>query len=175
MTLLGWAAVGSYAGSILVANWATARYGLVPVAPGLAATAGTSAAGAALLFRDAIQDHLGRAAVVAAVVLGAGLSALTAPALALASAVAFLLAEMVDFAVYTPLRCRGWVRAVVASNLVGAVLDTGAFLALAGFPVTARAVVGQLVGKAWATAVPVAVVLVLRRSRRAVPDHAIGA
>lgn len=54
------------------------------------------------------------AAVVAGA--GAGLSALTAPALAVASAVAFLVAERADFAVYTPLRRRGWARAVAASN-----------------------------------------------------------
>ncbi|MGW3571667.1 VUT family protein [Streptomyces sp. NPDC000941] len=171
---IGLVAMGCYAGAVFAANWTTNRYGVVSVAPGFTATAGTVAAGAALLFRDAVQDRLGRRAAVTAVVLGAGLSAVTAPTLALASAVAFLLAELADFAVYAPLRRRGWMRAVVASNVVGALLDTALFLTLAGYPVTAGTVAGQLVGKGWATAVPVAVVLVLRRVPRAVPDHAVG-
>jgi hypothetical protein len=170
----GWVLAVGYVGAILAANWATARFGVVPVAPGMVATAGTYAAGAALVLRDAVQEHLGRRAVVLAVVVGAVLSAVTAPALALASGVAFLLAEFADFAVYTPLRRRGWIPAVVASNAVGAVVDTAVFLAVAGLPVTAATVAGQLVGKGWATVAAVAAVLVLRRARRAVPDHALG-
>ncbi len=56
---------------------------------------------------------------------------------------------------------RGWVRAVIASNTVGAPVDTILFLALAGFPIWA-AVPGQLLAKATATAIPVAVVLGVR-------------
>ncbi len=48
--------------------------------------------------------------------------------------------------------------AVVASNAVGAPVDTILFLALAGFPIWA-AVPGQLLAKATATAVPVACLL----------------
>jgi uncharacterized PurR-regulated membrane protein YhhQ (DUF165 family) len=80
-------------------------------------------------------------------------------------------------AVYTPLRDRGWARAALLSGIAGAAVDTYAFLALAGFPVTAASVGGQLVGKAlWATALPVLVVVAIRQVRRGpVSRHSLGA
>lgn len=172
----GLAALTAYIAAILAANWTTSHYGLVPVGFGLTATAGTYAAGAALLLRDAVQDYAGPRWVIAGIGAGTILTAILSPALAVASAVAFLLAELLDMAVYTPLRSRGWARAALASGFVGAVVDTFAFLALAGFPVTAHSVGGQLVGKAlWVTALPVAVVLATRMVRRAVHRHPVGA
>jgi uncharacterized PurR-regulated membrane protein YhhQ (DUF165 family) len=175
--ITGPAALTAYTASITAANWLTTRYGLIHVAPGLVTTAGTYAAGAALLARDLVQDTLGRRWVLAGIAAGALLTALTSPSLALASTAAFLVAETADMAVYTPLRSRGWARAVLASNAVGAVLDTLVFLLLAGFPLTTATVGGQFVGKlAWATALPVAAVLLARRvGRRAVPRNALGA
>ncbi|MEW2147744.1 VUT family protein [Streptomyces albidoflavus] len=170
------AAVTAYTASITAANWLTARHGLIALAPGVTATAGTLAAGAALLARDLVQDTAGRAWVLAGIVVGAALTWATSPALALASSTAFLVAELADMAVYTPLRERGWARAVLASNVVGGILDTLIFLWLAGFPIVAATVTGQLVGKiVWATLLPVAVVTAVRRWRRAVPRHALGA
>lgn len=171
------AVLAAYALAIAAANWLTTRYGLIPMGFGLTATAGTYAAGAALLLRDVVQDVCGWRWVLAGIAAGAILTAATSPALALASTVAFLLAELLDMAVYTPLRDRGWARAALLSGIAGAAVDTYAFLALAGFPVTAVSVGGQLVGKAlWATALPVAVVLVVRQVRRAqVSRHSLGA
>ena len=167
----------AYIAAIVAANWLTTRYGLIPMGFGLTATAGTYAAGAALLLRDVVQDVCGWRWVLAGIAAGAILTAVTSPALALASTVAFLLAELLDVALYTPLRDRGWARAALLSGIAGAAVDTYAFLALAGFPVTAVSVGGQLVGKAlWATALPVAVVLVVRQVRRAqVSRHSLGA
>lgn len=148
---LGMAAGLAYVAAVVAANALTARYGMVAVGFGLAATAGTYAAGAALALRDLTQDYAGRLAVLLGVAAGALLSAWTStPRLAVASGVTFVVAELVDLAVYTPLRRRGWARAVIASNAAGALVDTLLFLALAGFPVLASAP-GQLVGKAWAT------------------------
>lgn len=169
-------AIAAYAATIVAANWLTARHGMVPVGFGLTATAGTFAAGAALLLRDVVQDVLGRAWVLAGILAGALLTWVTSPALAVASATAFLLAEAADMAAYTPLRDRGWARAVLASNAVGAVVDTLVFLTLAGFPVTGSAVGGQFVGKlAWATVLPVAAVLLYRAGRHAVHSDPVGA
>lgn len=176
MTTRGVTALTAYILAIVTANWLTTRYGLVAVAPGLVTTAGTYAAGLALLLRDAVQDTLGWRWVLAGIATGAVLTAITSPALALASATAFLLAELLDMAVYTPLRERGWARAALLSGIAGAVVDTYAFLALAHFPITVQTVGGQLVGKAlWATAIPVLVVLAVRQVRRAVPRHSLGA
>ena len=154
-----------YAGTIVAANWLTSRYGMVWVAPGLTVTAGTYAAGMALGMRDVLQDTAGRRAVLVVIAIGAALSWwLSSPALAVASGAAFLASEAADFAVYTPLRRKGWARAVIASNVAGAVVDTLLFLALAGFPVTVVSVSGQLVGKvAWATLLPVLVVMGVKR------------
>lgn len=168
-TRLGLLAVVAYVGAIVAANWITNRYGLVGVGFGLTATAGTYAAGAALMLRNVVQDGIGRYAVVAAIVVAALLSAVTSsPALALASGVAFGISELADMTVYTPLRKRGWARAVIPASLLGAVVDTFLFLRLAHFPVTTAGVLGQLVGKTWAVWLPVAVVLAIRGGHRAV-------
>src|SRR6266508_1359388 len=74
---------------------------------------------------------------------------------------AFVVSELADLLVYQPLRRRGWALAVLASGAVGAPVDTVLFLALAGFPIWA-ALPGQLLAKATATAIPVAVVLLAR-------------
>src|SRR5439155_26027747 len=109
-----------------------------------------------------VHDTAGRAAVLAAIgVAGIASAVMAGPRLAAASATAFVVSELADLFVYQPLRRRGWLRAVIASNAVGAPVDTVLFLALAGFPIW-TAVPGQLLAKATATAVPVAVVLLTR-------------
>ncbi len=153
----------AYLGSIVAANWLTTRYGLVPVGFGLAATAGTYCAGVAFIARDAVQDTAGRGWALATLAVGAVLSWwLSTPALAIASAVAFGLSELADMAVYTPLRRKGYVRAAVTSNVVGAAVDTVVFLQLAGFGLAALTVTGQLVGKAWITVAVVGLVVIAR-------------
>ena len=156
-------AIAAYLTTIVAANWLTSRYGLVPIGFGLMATAGTYAAGLAFVARDVVQDVAGRGAVLIALAAGAALSWwLSTPALAVASGVAFGLSELADMAVYTPLRRRGYVRAAVASNLIGAVVDTAAFLWLAGFGLAPLVVAGQLVGKFWVTLAVVGLVVMAR-------------
>lgn len=166
LTLARLAAVVAYIATIVAANWLTARYGLVPVGFGLLATAGTYAAGLAFVARDLVQDVAGRAGAVAAIGAGFAISwYLSTPQLAIASALAFLVSELADMAVYTPLRRRGYVRAAITSNLVGTVVDTLLFLWLAGFGLVPLLVTGQLVGKTWMTVAAVAVVLAARALR----------
>lgn len=166
-TALGSMALAGYIAAIAAANITTAHYGLVPVGLGLTATAGTYFAGCALFLRNVVQDAFGRRTVVAAILIGALLSALTSPSLALASGVAFGISELADTAVYTPLRDRRnwWARAVIPASLLGAVIDTFVFLDLAGFPVTTRGVAGQLVGKTWFVWVPTLIVSIYRTRR----------
>lgn len=105
---------------------------LIPVAPGLMAPSGVLMIGAALALRDALHERLPRLAVAGLIVAGAALSVGFSPAaLAVASAVAFLLSELADFAVYDRLRKRGLALAVLASGVVGAALDSVLFSALA--------------------------------------------
>ena len=115
-------------------------------------------------LRDLTQDTLGRGWVVVAIVLGAALSALVSPDFALASGLAFLFSESADFLVYTPLRERGWIGAVTASNIVGLVVDSALFLWLAFNSL--EFLPGQIVGKAWMTALAVAVLWLWRRGAR---------
>jgi uncharacterized PurR-regulated membrane protein YhhQ (DUF165 family) len=137
-----------YIGTIAVANWMTATFGLVHIGLSLAVTAGTFAAGFALIARDWVQVIDGRRVVLVAIVVGALVSALTSnPAIALASGIAFLVSELVDLGVFTPLRARSLPMAVLVSSVVSAPVDTILFLYLAGFGVTWQAVVGQFIVK----------------------------
>jgi uncharacterized PurR-regulated membrane protein YhhQ (DUF165 family) len=157
------------------ANWLIGNVGtecvpngpcMVPVAPGLMAPSGVITVGLALVLRDLVQRRLGKAWSVGAILAGAALSALIAPApLVVASAVAFLLSELADFAVYTPLSRRGLVLAVFASSLVGLVVDSVVFLWLAFGSLDF--LLGQVVGKAWMVvlALPVMRAIELRDRR----------
>lgn len=148
MTRNAWLAVIGYAATIVAANWMTATFGLVPIGFGLAVTAGTFAAGLALVARDAVQLTAGRLVAVAAIVVGALVSAWTStPAIAVASGVAFLASELVDMAIFSPLRRRSVAGAVVVSSIVSAPVDTVLFLHIAGFGVTWQAVLGQFLVK----------------------------
>ena len=155
-------AAAAYIATIFAANWAIEHYGLVSVGFGLVAPAGVWFAGLAFSLRDVTQETLGRRAVVVAIAVGGLASAFVNRNLAFASATAFLISELADFAVYTPLRERGWLRAVVASNVVGFVLDSVLFLWLAFDSL--EFLRGQLVGKAWMTAAFVVLLLPFRRS-----------
>jgi len=169
MRWLGILAVGAYIATVAVANALTARYGFVPVGFGLTATAGTYVIGCAFVCRILVQESYGsgsrgRLIMFAAILAGAALSWFVAtPALAWASGVTFLISESADWAVYTPMRRRGWARAAVLGNGVGAVTDTFLFLWLAGFPILA-AVPGQLVGKAYATIAYLGIGWLVRRA-----------
>jgi len=162
------ATAAGFLGCILAANYVTTELGMIPVGFGYVATAGTYLAGLTFVLRDSIQDAIGKRAVLALILIGGALSyAISDPFIALASAVAFTAAELTDLAVYSPLRRRGYIRAAVASNVVGAALDTVLFLWIAGFPI-AEAWQGQMVGKLAVTLAVVLAVAGYRAQRRAV-------
>src|SRR5882672_5111195 len=130
-------AIVVYLFSVILANWLTTRYGFVPVGFGHLATAGTFAAGGALVVRDVVQDAVGRVGVLALIAITGLVSYLVAdPSIATASMVAFLASEMLDMTAYTPLRSRAkfgdwrWRAAVLAGGAVGAVADTLIFLTI---------------------------------------------
>lgn len=169
MTIRRWliasAIGGLYLGVIVAANWAIIEYGTVPVGFGLMAPAGVVFAGAAFTLRDLLHEAAGRWAVLVAIVAGAALSVwVSTPALALASGLAFLVSELVDMAVYEPLRRRRWLLAVAASNTVGLVVDSALFLAIAFGSLAFLP--GQIIGKAWITLLAVGVFATVRRARR---------
>ncbi len=159
------ASLAGYIATIFAANWLITAYGVVDVAPGpwvLMAPAGVYAVGAALVLRDLAHETAGIRWVLVAIAVGIALSALVAsPGLVLASAAAFGLSELLDLAVYTPLRDRGWTVAALLSSAVGLVVDSVVFLWLAFHSLAFLP--GQVVGKAIAVLVAVAVGALIRR------------
>jgi uncharacterized PurR-regulated membrane protein YhhQ (DUF165 family) len=157
--------------TIPAANWMIGHVGtmcpeqspcLVPVAPGLMAPSGVVMIGLALVLRDLVQRRLGLLAALGAIGVGALLSAFLAPpAIVVASATAFLLSELADLLVYTPLQRRRFLLAVVLSSLVGLVVDSAIFLYLAFSSLDFLA--GQIVGKAWMVLLALPFVQWLRR------------
>ena len=144
---------------------------VLPVAPGLMAPSGVTMVGIALVLRDLVQRRLGTVMSALAIVVGSALSAMLAPAaLVLASAIAFLLSEFADLAVYTPLARRRLVAAVVASSLVGLVVDSIVFLWLAFGSLDFLA--GQVVGKAWMVMLSIPFRRLAASPRRAARHHA---
>jgi len=162
--------------TIPVANWMIGNVGticppngpcLIPVFPKfmgmtLMAPSGVLMIGVALVLRDLVQRRLGVLYSAGAVLLGAVLSSIySPPSLVLASALAFLVSELSDMAVYTPLARRRLVAAVVASSAVGLVVDSVIFLWLAFGSLEFLA--GQVAGKAWMVLLSIPFVLYLRR------------
>lgn len=163
-------ATAVYITAVVLANALTTHYGLVSAGFGLTVTAGTYAAGAALLARDFVHRHAtgvlghrpGLMFTVSAIILAGAVSLLTGTGdtrIVLASTVAFLTAEAVDMLVFLPIReRRGFAAGAIASNVVSAPTDTVVFLLLAGFPLTWSAITGQFIAKVlWATLIPLLV------------------
>ncbi len=166
----------------LVTHWGTVRFPggpwLIPVWPGeltpsghaIYAPSGVLAIGIGFTLRDLVQRRLGVKVAMVAIVIGAGLSAELDSSLALASGIAFLLAESLDLFVYTPLQRRHLIGAVVGSNLVGLVADSVVFLSIAFGSLSLLQ--GQVIGKAWMTLVAIPIVYAIRawdRKRGMVP------
>ena len=109
-----------------------------------------------------VQRRLGLRWVTGAIVVGALLSGLIAPpALVVASATAFLLSETADLMVYTPLQARRLVLAVLASSVVGLVIDSVVFLYLAFGSL--EFLPGQVLGKGWMVLAALPFIALLRR------------
>jgi uncharacterized PurR-regulated membrane protein YhhQ (DUF165 family) len=172
--VIGPAAFILFSATIPAANWLIGNVGvqfgpnephMIPVGLGLMAPSGVLMIGAALVLRDIVHERLGASWALAAIALGGILSWWFAPpALVIASVLAFSLSELADFAVYTPLRKRQLGPAVLASGVVGSVIDSAVFLWLA-FGSLAF-IEGQIVGKLWMS-LAAFVVLVALRNRKA--------
>jgi uncharacterized PurR-regulated membrane protein YhhQ (DUF165 family) len=149
--------------TVPIANWMIGHVGtvclakgpcVVPVAPGVMAPSGVLMIGAALVLRDLVQRRLGVEFGIAAILVGAALSAAVAPP-------SLVVAEFSDFAVYTPLARRRLVTAVVASSAVGLVIDSIVFLLLAFGSL--QFLPGQILGKAWMVLFALPLIAYLRR------------
>lgn len=140
-----------------ISNWLIQNVGttcipdgpcLIPVFPGVTAPSGVLMVGFALVLRDVVHRDLGAYWALTAIVAGSLLSAAFSPApLLIASTAAFLLSEIADFAVFAPLRRRGFFVAAFLSSIAGLVVDSIVFLTLAFGSLDYLS--GQILGKAW--------------------------
>jgi uncharacterized PurR-regulated membrane protein YhhQ (DUF165 family) len=172
--------VVAYLFSIVAANWAIAHLGTPPEFPGaphtlpvgfgLTAPSGVYFVGLTLVLRDEVQRRLGVTWSLGVIAVGAVIVATFAPSLALASVIAFAVAELVDLGTYSFTEKRwGHRPAILTSNAVSIVVDSLVFLTIA-FGSLAY-IQGQVAGKTWATLAGFAVIYVLmvRRNRQVVP------
>lgn len=156
-----------YVATIVAANGASTLWPAVAIAS-LQIPAGAFFAGLAFTLRDLVQETLGARTALLAIATGAVLSGLIAsPRIALASAVAFAVSELADFAVYTAVRRRNRIAAVGLSNALGLLVDSLLFLPLAFGSLTYLG--GQVAGKTATTVLAVVLLMVLRARRTAVP------
>ena len=166
----GFGALIAFGATIPIANWMIGNVGtvcipngpcLIPVAPSIMAPSGVLMIGLALVLRDLVQRRLGRAWSLGAIVAGALISAMLAPAaLVVASTVAFFLSELADFLVYTPLQRRRLVLAVTMSSLVGLTVDSLVFLYLAFGSIEFLG--GQIIGKSWMVLISIPFIRMIR-------------
>ena len=176
LSKIGLMALVGFIATIPLANWMIGTVGtfcvpegpcMIPVAPGIMAPSGVLMVGLAFVLRDIVQRELGARFALGAIAAGAFLSGfVAAPALVVASIAAFAISETADFAVYTPLQKKGLIRAVVASSVVGLVLDSAVFLYLA-FGSLAY-IEGQIIGKLIMVALAVPIIKIYRDKYSAV-------
>ncbi len=166
----GWLYFVLFIGSIFLANYLIGNVGtlcppdspcLIPVWPGIMAPSGVLAIGLGFTLRDLVQRRLGVSYTAVGIILGAAVSAFLSPSLALASGTAFLLSELLDLFVYTPLQKRNLFAAVIGSNIVGIIADSAIFLWLAFGSL--QFITGQIIGKFWMTLIALPVIWFIRQ------------
>ncbi len=165
--MIRYPALAAFLATIPLGNWWLDRFGFWHVPTLGTVPSGVVWIGLAFVLRDLAQLLTSKWHVLAAVAAGAGLSWLLAdPHIAVASAAAFGLSELLDWCIYTPLADRHFAAAVAVSSFVGGCLDSALFLHLAF-----RSTHGW-----WQLAIAKAVVIaaatpVVVRMRRALPRH----
>ncbi len=152
------------------ANWMILNVGvscvpggpcLIPVGPNMLAPSGVIVIGLALVLRDLVQRRLGLGWAIIAIFIGAFISAFLAPpSLLIASGTAFLLSELADCAIYTPLQRRRLVLAVLASGVAGIIIDSALFLYLAFGNL--EFLLPQIIGKGWVILLSLPIIAWLR-------------
>lgn len=132
--------ITAYLATIPAANWMISNIGTqffpggphtIPVGFGYNAPSGVLMIGIAMFLRDMVQNSYGRTITLQAMALGVALSYFVNPAVATASAIAFACGELADFAIYTKLRHKTLVGAVVTSGTIGGIIDSFLFLQIA--------------------------------------------
>lgn len=144
---------------------------VLPVWYGIMAPSGVYLAGLALVLRDLVQELAGRKAALIAILTGSLISYwIASPNIAIASGCAFIISELADFAVYTPLKARGSITvAILVSGIVGAIIDSALFLQIAYSSLDFFT--GQVIGKFWANAIAAGIMGFLVRKKSTQPNR----
>jgi uncharacterized PurR-regulated membrane protein YhhQ (DUF165 family) len=155
--------------TIPAANWMIQNVGTqgfpggphtIPVGFGYQAPSGVLLIGVALALRDYVQEKAGRNLTLTAIAIGIGLSYIVNPTVATASAVAFAISELIDFAIYTKIRRQNKPAAIAASGIIGGAIDSLLFLQIAfGSTMFWQ---GQVIGKTIVAAVAALTVWIYR-------------
>ena len=161
----------SYISIIFFANWSINKWGIVSIGLGLSAPAGVYFAGLAFSIRDGLHEFSNKIWVSIAILIGALLSFLLegGERIALASGIAFLLSEFIDFAIYTPLRAKGKITALFFSNIVGLIADSVIFLYIAFESL--KFIEGQIIAKAYMTGIVLLIMIAFRFSKNYIPKN----
>lgn len=129
-----------YLATIPLANWFINNIGTqvapnlphtIPVGFGYQAPSGVLLIGIALFTRDYVQQQYGKQITLLAIITGIIISYFVNPAVATASALAFALGELTDFAIYSTIKKKTITGAVIASGIIGGFIDSFVFLKIA--------------------------------------------
>lgn len=147
MTRTTWAAVAAYIASIVAANMLVAHYG-----PSVTVINAFALIGLDLVLRDYLHDSWrGKLAPMAGLIAVAGVISYVAnPAtgrIAVASTVAFAVAALVDWSVYSIAARQPWLVRSNASNVAGAAADSLLFPTIAFGGLLWPIVIGQFIAK----------------------------
>lgn len=145
-------AIAAHAATLPLANWTMTNVGdctsypcTVPIGPWVAPS-GVIVIGLGFVTRDILQTRFGKTVALAAVALGSLVAFMIAdPLIAVASVAAYAAGELSDVAIFSAFARKSVPLAIVMSGLVGAVIDSIAFLWLAFGSL--QFIQGQIVGK----------------------------
>lgn len=165
-----------FVGAAAASNWTLQHVGqdngplaprTIPIGWGLDAASGVLLVGVMISVRDALHEQVGLKGTLIAIVVGSIVSsALAPPALAVASGVTMLVAELADAVVYQRLRRRGRTLAAAASNLASSLLDSAVFLTIAyGVHAATQGTYPLTVGKLEASLLALAVLALTAKAR----------
>lgn len=148
-----------YVLSIVLANVLIGIFGVIPIGFGLYAPAGVLLAGFCFWFRDEVQEYHGVKHTIIYIMIACVISyAISDQNVAVASAIAFIASELQDTLIYSKLRNKNRLLAILLSNTVGSVVDSVLFLYIAFGNIDY--VMGQIVGKSYTTIASMLIVIV---------------
>ena len=118
-----------YLASILGANWLVIQYGIIDLGF-IMFPAGAVLIGLTFSARDFVQRRYGKWGAWVWMLVATGITVVFNQKIALASGTAFLVAEGIDWSVYT-ISKRSFRQRIILSNLIGTPLDSLIFVCLA--------------------------------------------